>query len=514
MIAIPSQSHQPRRPATAPGSMNPGFAPSLSPSSSTHGSRPVRSSPLAGPVLSRVPSRRSLDGSTRDDGAIDHARSPGSSTLSFVGTSSPDASTSSFSLVPASKRGKDGPKDKNSSAMSALNFFRRPSSTAGHSSTGHSTASHSNSSATTHSSILTHSTSSTQLTQCSTSSIDPAFPPPALTHSRAEPLRSRPGSKPVSFVDGGNLTSVPPRPASVVDMSSHVKRPFPVVRSHSSTPTASPSTYRRSTLNPNAPHRSRTSTNADNWNPLWASVTSTIPTDASKTQVPSKPGGPASGAGKSPFGPAEIPRFSRATLKESGIVMPVSAKDWRRRHSVTLPSPSSSSNGLDARGVDKGKGKEREQRISFVDSGARGPRSSQVPTVQVVPADATQPHAHVELKVHPPSPTPDVHPSEPIATPSIVVVKPEIAVTPETEQQTVSATPIDESRVLSPKSSTNTFFSCTSDVSNKTPPSPASLPYPSPFTNHVILSVPIFRHIVRREIPLCGSTSSKGPSPV
>ncbi|KAI6165212.1 hypothetical protein EDD17DRAFT_1506058 [Pisolithus thermaeus] len=367
--------------------------------------------------------------------------------------------------------------------MSAFNFFRRPSSAAGHSSTGHSTTSHSSSSATTHSSILTHSTSITQLTQCSTSSIDPAFPPPALTHSRAEPLRSRPGSRPMSFVDSGNPTSVPPTSASVVDMSSHAKRPFPVVRSHSSTPTASPSTYRRSTLNPNAPQRSRTSTNADNWNPLWASVTSTVPTDASKTQVPSKPGEPASGANKSPFGPAEIPRFSRATLKESGIVMPVSAKDWRRRHSVALPNPSSSSKGLDAHGVDKGKGKEREQRISFVDSGARGPRSSQVPTLQVVPADATQPHAHVELKVHPPSPTPDVHPSEPVATPSIVVVKPEIAVTPETEQQTVSATsatPMDESRVLSSKSSTNTFFSCTSDVSNKTPPSPASLPIPPP----------------------------------
>lgn len=466
MVATVSQ---PRRPATAPGSMSTGFAPSLSPSSSTHGSRPVRSSPLAGPVLSRVSSRRSLDRSTRDDDAIDHARSPGSSTLSFVGASSPDAGSSSFPLVPASKRGTDGLKGKNSSAMSALNFFRHPSSTTGHSTTGHSTTSHSNSSATTHSSILTCSTSSTQLTQCSTSSTDPAFPPPALIHSR-------PGSRAASFVDLGRPMNIPSRPASVAGTSSHVKRPFPVVRSQSSTPTASPSTYRRSTLNPNSHQRSRTSTNADSWNPLWASVTSTVPTDASKTQVPSKPGGPTSAASKSPFGPAEIPRFSRAALKESGIVMPISVKDWRRRHSVALPSPPASSNGLNVRNVDKGKGKAREQRISFVDRGARDPRSSQVPTVQVVPADATQSHAQIE--VHPPIPTPDVPPSEPIVTPSIVVAKPEMAVNPETEQRTV--TPIDESRVLSPKSSTNTFFSCTSDASNKTPPSPASLPIPPP----------------------------------
>ncbi|KIO02507.1 hypothetical protein M404DRAFT_27755 [Pisolithus tinctorius Marx 270] len=478
MTAVAPKTRQPRRPATAPGSMNSGFAPSLSASSSTLGSRPLRSSPLAGPALSRAPSRRSLDGTTRGgDGAIDHSRTPGSSTLSFVGTSSPDASSSSFSLVSTSKRGKDGPKDRNSSAMSAFNFFRRPSSTAGHSSTGHSTASHSSSSATTHSSTFTHSTSSTQLTQCSTSPTDPAFPPPALTHSRTESLRSRPGSRPVSFIDGGDPTSATPKPTSVAGMSSHVKRPFPVVRSHSSTPTASPSTYRKSTLNPNA-HRSRTSTNADNWNPLWASVTSTVPTNAPKASVPSKPDGATNTTDKNPFGPAEIPRFSRASLKQSGVVMPISAKDWRRRRSVALPDPSDSSNSLNARSVDKGKGKEREQRVSFVDSSARGSKFSQVPTVQIVPPDA-----HVEVKVHPPSPTSDVLPSEPIATSSTTAVKPEIAVTPGIEQQTdpaTSATPSHEFQPLSPKSSTNSFFSCASDASSQTPPSPTSLPIPPP----------------------------------
>lgn len=282
----------------------------------------------------------------------------------------------------------------------------------------------------------------------------------------------------MSFVDGGDPTSATPKPTSVAGMSSHVKRPFPVVRSHSSTPTASPSTYRKSTLNPNAHHRSRTSTNADNWNPLWASVTSTVPTNAPKAPVPSKPDGATNTTDKNPFGPAEIPRFSRASLKQSGVVMPISAKDWRRRRSVALPGPSDSPNGLNARSVGKGKGKEREQRVSFVDSSARGSKFSQVPTLQIVPPDA-----HVEVKVHPPSPTSDVLPSEPIATSSTMAVKPEIAATPGIEQQTdpaTSAAPTHEFQPLSPKSSTNSFFSCTSDASSQTPPSPASLPIPPP----------------------------------
>ncbi|KAL4076716.1 hypothetical protein V8B97DRAFT_1867006 [Scleroderma yunnanense] len=448
-------------------------------------SRPIRSSPLSGPVLSRVPSaasRPSRDGDDNSD-AIDRIRSAASSTVSFS-PPAPESSSSSSSLpIPRRPKSSDGDRTKDKShTASALNFFRRPPSTVGHSSVGHSTASHSTSSATTHSSILTHATTSTstQLTQYSNSSscVDDSLPlpPPAHIHSRATSLPSLPGSRPVSFA--GTSSSL------ATGVSSGVKRPISVTRSHSSTP-ASPSTLRKSTLNPAsiAHKRSRTSTNADNWNPLWASTLSDVPTSPPVTKVlpsavPSKASPATTSIAKSPFGPAEIPRFSRATLRESGVVMPISAKEYRRRQSIVSPSDSVAVLGTDTPTgrIDKAKGKERDlqwtarQRVSFVDGVGGGvPRPFLSQQQPLVPP--------VEVRVHPPSPTSPTHlPETTSPSPSQTPDIPDVTITLEPEQNS----PPQELHTLSPKSSTTSFTSCTSSAFTPSSASPTRATFVPP----------------------------------
>ena len=348
-------------------------------------------------------------------------------------------------------------------AISALTFFRRPPSTVGHSSVGHSTASHSSSSAATHSSILTNATTSTQLTQYSDSpcpSDSLTLPPPAHVHLR---VASLPGSRPASYA--GTASS------SATNGSSELKKPISVARSQSSI--SVPSTLRKPS--PTIHQRSRTSTNADNWNPLWAhtlSAAASIPPipKVLPSAIPSK----APSTNQSPFGPAEIPRFSRKTIRESGVVMPVSAKEWRRRQSIAVPSAGVAFSGAGPR-IDKGKGKEREipylprQRVSFVDGvGSRGLSTSQQPPQS----------SPVEVKVHPPSPVSPSHP-------------PETALISPTQTPDTALTTPQETHTLSPKSSTTSFASCTSSAS---PPSSASptrstfvLP-PSPAPSSVLVS--------------------------
>ena len=363
-------------------------------------------------------------------------------------------------------------------AISALHFFRRPPSTVGHSSVGHSTASHSTSSATTHSSILTNASTSTQLTEYSNSSCPSdslSLPPLAHVHPRATSL---PGSRPVSFA--GTPSS------SAIGGSSDLNRPISVARSQSST-LISPSAPRKSGVNPTpATHqRSRTSTNADNWNPLWAHTLSTVSSTPPIPKVlpsasPSKASPPMSSTAQSPFGPAEIPKFSRKTLSQSGVVMPISAKEWRRRQSIAVPSAGPDpSTGR----IDKGKGKDRDvqchirQRVSFVDDvggGApRGPSPSQQPS-QVPP---------VEVRVHPPSPISPAH------TPEIAFLSP--TQPPDTPEGPTTPDLPQEPHTLSPKSSAASFATCTSSAS---PPSSASptrttfaLP-PSPAPSSVLTS--------------------------
>lgn len=112
---IPGKRSHPRlRMLTRPSQRTP--APPLASSSS----RPVRSSPLAGPALSRAPSAASRpsrdDGS--DDDAIVRARSHSSLTRSFSDISPPpfpQSSSSSLPPIPRRPKSSDGDRTKDKS---------------------------------------------------------------------------------------------------------------------------------------------------------------------------------------------------------------------------------------------------------------------------------------------------------------------------------------------------------------------------------------------------------------
>ncbi|KAH7882888.1 hypothetical protein F5I97DRAFT_1930509 [Phlebopus sp. FC_14] len=378
---------------------------SLSPSvatTSVHGSRPLRSSPLAGPAFSTLPSIISESSEESHAGAFgepshEHARSPTSSIVSHSPSVSAsgygtgytsgngsasvvegEASSSSFSLsVSGNGHNYSAPPSrlsKSAGPVPTLNFFRRAATTSSHS---------------------TESQVSPQ----------PAIPLPALTnahgHYRSASLPSRslyPTQQPAIpqiYLPGS------PRPTSPT-----------------ATLASSPSSHRESQS-----HRQRPSTSRDptsNW------LTS------------------------SPFGPAETPRFSRLALASPTVVMPLSAREYRKRKSSGF----------------HGKGKESVSigHVSFVDTTTKHvsmplPASSGVsPSAETPRPASTGP----ERQPRPPSPLPPAA-SESKIGPSLSSRAKHSPKQPRSRPTTPRRPPSPQIPYsVSPKSSTNTFFSVAS----------------------------------------------------
>ncbi|KIJ59861.1 hypothetical protein HYDPIDRAFT_170560 [Hydnomerulius pinastri MD-312] len=425
-----------RKRASIPGSM---LSPPI-PSTSMHGSRPLRSSPLAGPGFSTLPSIISESSEDSHDEAFGessngHARSPSSSVashaLSATGSgydtgygsgngsilAEGEASTSSFSLSvsgngTASSQGHGNGQSyrppparlsKSAGAIPTLGFFRRTS------------------------------TSGTLGNEASISA-QPVPPPRARTRSHEH---SRSASLPARSL-------VPPQESGI------------------------PQTYSPASSRPTSPassstHRSTKSSHQEGQNGKQSPSTARDPAE--------------NWLSSSPFGPAMTPRFSRLAMASPAVVMPLSAKEYRKQKA----------GGADGKGKEKGRPISTNH-VSFADSTGRRasmpllPRPSVLPPPEILRSETPTPSVSLpsadpsfpqpdpqrtsrsrsppppvpvrsEPKTRPPSPpSSNQHPSSP-----------KHARTCLTTRRTPS--PPLGAHTLSPKSSANTFFSFASSSS-------------------------------------------------
>ncbi|KAG2134140.1 hypothetical protein DEU56DRAFT_981459 [Suillus clintonianus] len=289
-------------------------------SSSVHASRPLRSSPLAGPAFSSNPSIVSLESSqsqcpsafSLDVGP--YSRSQPSSVISHTGSIS--ATTSSHAhRAPGPLAGPS----KSAGAIPTLSVDARPYSRSSPSSV----ISHASSISASSSSFSSHARTTAPVKSTS------AIPTFGLFRRQAkdEPVVPLPTQAPFNHSRSSSLPLTTPRPAHI------------------------PQTYSPSTSRPSTSPKPSVSRNPnDNW------------------------------MSSSPFGPASTPRFSRQSMSSKPVVMPLSAREYRRRKCVSTMTNSSATFGSP---VTEGIGKEDVNSLPHIiisDSEAPGASPSVPPS--------------------------------------------------------------------------------------------------------------------------------------
>ncbi|KIK96175.1 hypothetical protein PAXRUDRAFT_25184 [Paxillus rubicundulus Ve08.2h10] len=400
------------------------------PGAVVHSSRPWRSSPLAGPAFSSLPSIISecsedshdeLGGQSSQ--ALEHAQSPSESS---VVSHAPSLSGSGYTSGNASTL------VQGDASTSSISLSASPTGTA--SSQGHST-------------IPTYRPQPARLSR-STGAV------PTLGFFARSPSYT-------SELSPGNRTSISAQPA------------LP--------PQARTNSYRHSRTT-SLPSRSTSEQPYHSPIPLTYAPASSLPTSlpSSSTQAethhskqaPSTSRDPTSNwMSSSPFGPAATPKFSRLAMASPQVVMPLSAKEYRKRK-----ARESYGNGKDD------KLSAPQIRVSFADNVTK--RSSMPLPQSLSDSPPVKPPRSTPAEVAPfssaPPPLPESSQPQPArlprprphsATPAVVPHPRNDPPSPPSVQsrlssQTRSHLPIPRRspsppnpQLLSPKSSTNTFFS-------------------------------------------------------
>ncbi|KAG0693587.1 hypothetical protein DFH29DRAFT_963781, partial [Suillus ampliporus] len=344
--------------------------------SSVHASRPLRSSPLAGPALSSNPSIVSLESSLSQCTSAfsldvrSYSRSRPSSVASHTGSIS--ATTSSHAhRAPGHLVGPS----KSTGAIPTLGLDARPYSRSPPSSV----ISHFGSISGNSFSVSSHARRPTTAPARSTSAI------PTLNLFRRQP-KDDPAPPPPTQASFGHSRSAS-FPSRLISPPAHIP------------PAHIPQTYSPSTSRPTSTSPSVSRDPNDNW------------------------------MSSSPFGPASTPRFSRQSMSAKPVVMPLSAREYRRQKRTSTMSNTLSSATSNTPATE-GMGEECVNPIPHIivsDSEASGASSSAPPSSN--------------------------RSSRRASTPSL----------PSSRVAQSSTLPDSREPALSEKSSISTFFSFTSD---------------------------------------------------
>lgn len=194
-------------------------------------------------------------------------------------------------------------------------------------------------------------------------------------------------------------------------------------------------------------------------------------------QPPSKPRDPSSNwMSSSPFGPAQTPKFSRLAMASPAVVMPLSAKEYRKQRArVSVGSPKEKESPTSSK------------RVVFVDDAPSAHKSSiGVPLVMISPPTSQDVHqpplssgdhgpdrrSQPQPRVDHPPPKPLPHASMPPRPSSPKQKRPHSR--PNTPPR---SSPLAVHPPISPKSSTSTFFSLAGASDDDTPhPQSADVP--------------------------------------
>lgn len=387
-----------------------------SPSNGLMHTRPWRSSPLAGPVLSTLPPvipeapeesyENDLDGPDTAQG-LPRVRPPSSSTIASQ-TGSLSASASGY-----------GSRNASGSA-SALALADGEASTSSVSLVA-STNANGTSSSQGHSSSQSHSVRPVRLTK---------------------PYGRRPSSSQGDLTPSKKTSIAPPPRARTLSHGNSRSASFSV-RPLALSPTI-PQAYSRSSPRPTSPD-----------------------SDANNAkQPPSNSRDPDSNwMSSSPFGPAQTPKFSRLAMASPAVVMPLSAKEYRKRKAKEF----------------LGKGKDKDaptssNRVTFIDNAISALQSSNgVPAVKVSPPPSGD--------VHPAPSSPGDHTSDRRTQPQPQVDHPPFPQTSMSPRPSSSKqkrprsrpntpprpSPLAAHPPISPKSSAGTFYSFVSTSDDDTP---------------------------------------------